>query len=98
MDRTFDIYRCSECKAAFTDPFLTQEEYEDFHASHQVAFNGAGDEDALDAYEQNKATMWEGIGLHKRKNELSRPHPQAKLILATVSGAGIFPDYMQDSG
>lgn len=98
MDRTFDIYQCKECKAAFTDPFLTQEEYEDFHANHQVAFNGAGDEDALDAYEQNKATMWEGMGLHKRKNEISRLHPQAKRILDIGCGAGIFLDYMRDGG
>ena len=98
IDRKFDIYSCRTCKVSFTHPFLTDEEYSEFHNAHQVAFNGVGDNDLVDEYINNKEIYWRKLRFIKRLSEIKKIHPNANSILDIGCGAGFFLDYLKNNG
>ena len=97
INKKFDIVRCKSCKVAFTHPFLTKKEYEDFHNSHQVVFNGAGDEETVQDYLDNKELYWERLGFNKRLLFFRSIHPAAKNILDIGCGAGFMLDFLSNN-
>ena len=96
--RKFDVYYCTECEVGFTHPFLTDKEYQEFHDVHQVAFNGAGDDEVINSYLANKEAVWKGLKLEKRHKEILKQNPKTKRVLDIGCGAGIYLDFLKSKG
>ncbi len=98
INRKFDIYICAKCTIAYTHPFLTKEEYHQYHDRNQVAFNGEGSDDLVKVYMENKKAYWDKLDFSKRLNEIRHVHPKSKSILDIGCGAGFFIDYLRSEG
>jgi len=97
-NRKFDIDKCENCGVCFTNPFLSASEYSNYHKTHQVAFNGSGDEETIDEYIKNKEEQWLKLGYKYRIERIISIKPGVKRLLDIGCGAGLYLDYLKNKG
>ena len=98
INRKFNIDKCENCGVCFTNPFLSSNEYSKYHELHQVAFNGAGNEETIDEYIKNKEVQWLKLGYVHRLERILSIKSDVKKLLDVGCGAGLYLDYLKSKG